>query len=409
MQDRLIAFWPVNKGDGGVLKDITGNGYDVTLNSSYSGSNWSSLASPISSYRDGYRYGFNGKEQDKDLHSLTAYDYGFRIYNPALGRFLSVDPLNYTFPYYSPYHFAGNSPIKFLDLDGGEPLDFVDNWMPAGMSTNGGASRIEFPTVDRMGVVINVEGIYDKVQKQYFFVHKENNSTHWYYWKVNAGEDPTIMRVSNMAGRDNGHWAPFQTADQLDAARRAKVGRESANMLSTFFAGLFTAPFVVETLVVGVTEGAVVISEKAVVATTRVLLAAYKAAPAIGAIGRMIAEFLDETGSISAQNSGVTFAATELFAKYFSHIFSKDHIAEGIMKLGNSEADILKKIEKVVQNNLDFLKEGDNIINVRMNGIDTKVLTNVNNGAVRSVNTFVPVTPNADNASANIINDATDY
>jgi RHS repeat-associated protein len=41
----------------------------------------------------GYRYGFNGKEKDPtEFGALTHYDYGFRIYNPALGRFLSVDP-----------------------------------------------------------------------------------------------------------------------------------------------------------------------------------------------------------------------------------------------------------------------------------------------------------------------------
>jgi RHS repeat-associated protein len=67
-----------------------------------------------------YRYGFNGKEQDKDINSLTTYDYGFRIYNPALGRFLSVDPLTEKFAYYSPYQFAGNKPIACIDLEGAE-------------------------------------------------------------------------------------------------------------------------------------------------------------------------------------------------------------------------------------------------------------------------------------------------
>jgi RHS repeat-associated protein len=64
----------------------------------------------------GYRYGFNGKELDKE--GPVQYDYGFRIYNPALGRFLSVDPLTYSYPYYTPYQFAGNMPIAAIDLDG---------------------------------------------------------------------------------------------------------------------------------------------------------------------------------------------------------------------------------------------------------------------------------------------------
>jgi RHS repeat-associated protein len=37
-----------------------------------------------------YRFGFNGKEGDGEAQTQ---DYGFRVYNPRLGRFLSVDPL----------------------------------------------------------------------------------------------------------------------------------------------------------------------------------------------------------------------------------------------------------------------------------------------------------------------------
>lgn len=70
-----------------------------------------------------YRYGFNGKEKDNDISNLTVYDYGFRIYNPAIGRFLSVDPLTKNYPHYTPYQFSGNNPIKFIDLDGLEESD----------------------------------------------------------------------------------------------------------------------------------------------------------------------------------------------------------------------------------------------------------------------------------------------
>jgi RHS repeat-associated protein len=73
------------------------------------------------------RYGFNGKERDKDMHSLTAYDYGFRIYNSAIGKFLSVDPLTQKFPELTPYQFASNTPIKAVDIDGLET-----SWRPPG-------------------------------------------------------------------------------------------------------------------------------------------------------------------------------------------------------------------------------------------------------------------------------------
>ena len=73
-----------------------------------------------------YRYGFNGKEKDQNLEfgSQTVYDYGMRIYNPAIGKFLSVDPLTQSYPWYTPYQFAGNKPIWAIDLDGLEEFVF---------------------------------------------------------------------------------------------------------------------------------------------------------------------------------------------------------------------------------------------------------------------------------------------
>ncbi|MBS1913092.1 MAG: hypothetical protein JST22_13980, partial [Bacteroidetes bacterium] len=46
------------------------------------------------------------------------YDYGARIYNPRLGRFLSEDRLAANFPANSPYVYAGNTPISGVDKDG---------------------------------------------------------------------------------------------------------------------------------------------------------------------------------------------------------------------------------------------------------------------------------------------------
>ena len=66
-----------------------------------------------------YRYGFNGKERDPASEwGQTSYDYGFRIYNPEIGKFMSVDPLAPDYPWYTPYQFAGNMPIWAIDLDG---------------------------------------------------------------------------------------------------------------------------------------------------------------------------------------------------------------------------------------------------------------------------------------------------
>ncbi|NJN78025.1 MAG: hypothetical protein HC803_06540 [Saprospiraceae bacterium] len=75
-----------------------------------------------------YRYGFNGKEEDKEWGSQMIQDYGFRIYNPTIGKFLSVDPLSSSYPWYTPYQFAGNMPIWVVDLDGLEELIYLKSF-----------------------------------------------------------------------------------------------------------------------------------------------------------------------------------------------------------------------------------------------------------------------------------------
>lgn len=70
----------------------------------------------------GYRYRFNGQEGDDEISGSSGshFNYVARIYDARLGHFLSVDPLTREYPWYTPYQFAGNKPIAFIDRDGEE-------------------------------------------------------------------------------------------------------------------------------------------------------------------------------------------------------------------------------------------------------------------------------------------------
>jgi RHS repeat-associated protein len=71
-----------------------------------------------------YRYGFNGKENDNEVKGAgNQIDYGMRVYDPRIGKFLSVDPLTKKYPYLTPYQFASNTPVQAIDLDGKEKLE----------------------------------------------------------------------------------------------------------------------------------------------------------------------------------------------------------------------------------------------------------------------------------------------
>jgi len=74
----------------------------------------------------GYRFGFNGKEMDNEVKGTgIQYDYGFRIYDARIAKFLSVDPLTKEYSMLTPYQFASNTPVWAKDLDG---LEATVSW-----------------------------------------------------------------------------------------------------------------------------------------------------------------------------------------------------------------------------------------------------------------------------------------
>ena len=61
-----------------------------------------------------YNYKFGGKE----LQETGMYDFGNRNYMPDIGRWTQVDPLAEVNRRWSPYKYANNNPLRFIDPDG---------------------------------------------------------------------------------------------------------------------------------------------------------------------------------------------------------------------------------------------------------------------------------------------------
>jgi len=70
-------------------------------------------------FDNGYWYGYQGQEKDNEFcgdGNIIIYKY--RIQDARIGRFLSLDPLKYNFPWNSPYVFSENRVIDGLEFEG---------------------------------------------------------------------------------------------------------------------------------------------------------------------------------------------------------------------------------------------------------------------------------------------------
>ncbi|MFB0926069.1 MAG: RHS repeat-associated core domain-containing protein, partial [Vicingaceae bacterium] len=66
-----------------------------------------------------FRYGFIGKEKDLDLNNEgNTLDFGARIYDGRIGKFLSIDPWTDKYAWQTPYAYFKNSPIYTIDWNG---------------------------------------------------------------------------------------------------------------------------------------------------------------------------------------------------------------------------------------------------------------------------------------------------
>lgn len=155
-------------------------------------------------YSGSYRFGFNGQEKDDEVKGEgNQQDYGMRIYDPRLGRFLSPDPLivyGKKYPELSTYQFASNTPIVAIDIDG---LEMYNVMIYHG--DDGNITRIAIVhytkdnTLTDLGLTcLNTKTRAFEENTKYGFNHiYPDNSKNYMYGSQNFKYEPEAQEVFN--------------------------------------------------------------------------------------------------------------------------------------------------------------------------------------------------------------------
>ena len=120
--DRKFHFYlKDHQGNVRVVADAEGNVEEVNDYYPFGGLISSTTTNEFQPYK------YNGKELDRKA-GLNLYDYGARFYDPAIGRFSTVDPMSENAISASPYLYCVNNPINYIDPIGHDTVPDDEIW-----------------------------------------------------------------------------------------------------------------------------------------------------------------------------------------------------------------------------------------------------------------------------------------
>ncbi|WP_454047298.1 DUF6443 domain-containing protein [Chryseobacterium sp. Marseille-Q8038] len=209
------------KNNAGVLETIdTNNYYPFGLN--HIG------GSSSSNFGGYYNYKFGGKE----LQETGWSDFGARMYISDLGRWGVVDPLAEKMRRWSPYNYAFDNPMRFVDPDGRAPMDEFDK-NGRKISSLGG-NKIDFfhqengdtKIVNRQDGSSNTIRGGESIIRDY---EQRSKEIGWYFGITTeflSGNGPTYSMFSDF---NNSNYGPFASLDKMSSAYSSLARKDVLN------------------------------------------------------------------------------------------------------------------------------------------------------------------------------------
>lgn len=170
---RCIEIGPLNESNSPDFNGSSLTHFEATLSSAqdyYPGG----MIMPGRSFSSGYRFGFNGMENDDEVSgSGNSLDFGARIYDPRVGRWLSRDPMEKMLVPWSPYAFSLDNPIYFTDPAGEIPWPVPLKWIYKNTTIIRKISSVFGPRWGRNhnGIDINLGANYQDLGVPIFATH----------------------------------------------------------------------------------------------------------------------------------------------------------------------------------------------------------------------------------------------
>ena len=124
-----------------------------------------------------YAYGFQGQLIDNEIKGTgNSINFEYRMHDPRLGRFLSIDPLSKKYPFYSPYSFSGNRVIDCIEMEGLEPKGAFDSWSREGAPTHNYDNGAEITFIDGYWVYEQWTSANASAHNYYYFDQTANDN-----------------------------------------------------------------------------------------------------------------------------------------------------------------------------------------------------------------------------------------